>query len=71
MAGIAFVTEADVADARCLRDPSHVGDRDADQPVDGLDVVELERLDDQVDPSVSVAAVSTGVTVSCDESVVM
>ena len=46
--GIAFVPETDVADAFCLRDAGHVGDRDADYPVDGSDVIEFERLDDQV-----------------------
>jgi hypothetical protein len=46
--GIAFVTEADVADARRLRNARNVGDRDADNAVDGPDVVELEGVDDQV-----------------------
>ena len=48
VAGVAFVAEADVADARRLREARQVGDRDADHPVDGLYVVELERVDDQV-----------------------
>jgi hypothetical protein len=42
--------EADVADARRLREAGQVSDRDADHPVDGLDVVELEGVDDQVVP---------------------
>ena len=50
MPGVALVPEADIADARRLRDAGHVGDRDADQTVDGLNVIELERFDDQVIP---------------------
>src|SRR5882757_9834635 len=50
VAGIALVPEADVADARSLREPGQIRDRDADDPVDGVDVVELQRIDDQVDP---------------------
>ncbi len=42
---LAFVPEADVADTGCLGDPGQVGDRDADHAVDGVDVVELQRLD--------------------------
>src|ERR1700682_1905080 len=49
VAGVALVTEADVADARCLGDASQVGDRNADDPVDDVHVVELERVDDQMD----------------------
>src|ERR1700757_1224298 len=44
---VTFVAKADVADARCLRDPREVGDRDAHQSVDGLHVVELQRVNDQ------------------------
>ena len=29
---------------------SQIGDRDSDDPVDGVDVVELERVDNQMDP---------------------
>jgi hypothetical protein len=50
VAGVALVTEADVADARRLCEPSQVGDRDPDDPVDGVHIVELERVDDKVDP---------------------
>ena len=50
MAGVALVAEADVADARRLCEPSQVGDRDPDDSVDGVHVVELECVDDQVDP---------------------
>ena len=46
--GIALVTEADVADARRLRDTGYVGDRDADHTVDCPDVVEFEGIDNQV-----------------------
>jgi len=44
------VTEADVADARSLCEPGQIRDRDTDDPVDGVDVVELQCVDDQVDP---------------------
>src|SRR5262249_54557582 len=50
VAGVALMAEADVADARCLRETSQIGDRDSDDPVDGVDVVELERVDNQMDP---------------------
>ncbi len=50
VAGVALVPEPDVADARGLCEASQVGDRDTDDPVDGVHVVELERVDDQMDP---------------------
>jgi hypothetical protein len=49
-AAVAFVAEADVTDARRLREAGQVGDRDPDDPVDGVHVVELERVDNQMDP---------------------
>ena len=59
---VAFVPETDVADARGLRDARHICDRDADDAVDGADVVELERVDDQV---ISVGELGCGVVDRC------
>jgi hypothetical protein len=36
------------ADARGLRHPAKVRDRDARDPIDRIDAVELERIDDEV-----------------------
>ncbi len=44
---ITFVAKADVADTRCLCDAGEVGDWDADQSVDGVHVVEFQRINDQ------------------------
>jgi len=43
-----LLAKTDVADPRRLRDAGEVGDRDADDPVDGVDVVGLEGVHDEV-----------------------
>ena len=49
VAGGGLLPETDVADPGRLRDAGEVGDRDADDPVDGVDVVGLEGVHDQVE----------------------
>ncbi len=48
VAGVLLVTERDDADTRGLRHAAEVRDRDAGHAVDRLDVVELERVDDEM-----------------------
>ena len=62
--GVAFVPEPDVAQARRLREARQVGDRDADHSVDGVNVVELECIDDQMVPSVRSSRVAPVAVVS-------
>ncbi|MGY4652727.1 hypothetical protein ACVWWN_006523 [Mycobacterium sp. URHB0021] len=50
VAGVAFVPETDVADAGRLRQAGQVGDRNPHDPVDGVHVVQLERVHNQMDP---------------------
>jgi len=50
VAGVAFVAEADVTDARRLREAGQVGDRNPHHPIDGVHIVELQRVDNQMDP---------------------
>ena len=46
--GILLVAEREHADAFGLRHPAEIGDRNARHAVDRLDVVELERIDDEM-----------------------
>ncbi len=48
IAGVLLVAEREHADARGLRHAAEVGDRDARHAVDGVEAVELERIDDEV-----------------------
>ena len=48
IAGVLLVPERKHADARGLRHAAEVGDRDARHAVDGVDAVELERIDDEM-----------------------
>ena len=47
--GVLLVAERDDANARGLRHPAEVGDRDAGHTVDRVEAVELERIDDQME----------------------
>ena len=49
VAGVLLVAERKHADAFGLRHAEKVGDRDAGHGIDGLDAVELERVDDEVE----------------------
>ncbi len=49
VAGVLLVPERDDAYAGGLREAAEVGDRDAGHPVDGLDAVKRERLDDEME----------------------
>ena len=46
--GVLFVAERNDANAGGLRHAAEIGDRNAGHAVDGLDTVELERIDDEV-----------------------
>ena len=46
--GILFVAKGDDAHARGLRHAAEIGDRDARHPVDRVDAVQLEGIDDEV-----------------------
>ena len=48
IAGVLLVTERDDADARGLRHAAEVGDRNARHAVDGVDAVELQRVDHEM-----------------------
>ena len=50
VAGVLLVAERDHAHAVGLRQAAQVGDRDAGHVVDRLDAVQLQRVDDQVEP---------------------
>ena len=49
VAGGGLVPETDEADSRFLRQTGKVGDRDPDEPIDGVDSVELEGVDEDVE----------------------
>ena len=49
VAGIRFVPEADIADARRLGQPGQIGDGNPDNSVDGRHVVELESINHQME----------------------
>jgi hypothetical protein len=49
VAGVLLVPERDHPDPFGLRHPRQVGDRDPGQAEDGVDVVQLQRLDDEVE----------------------
>jgi hypothetical protein len=44
------MAEADEAHALRLRQAREVGDRNADQAKDGVDVVQFQRIDDEMEP---------------------
>ena len=48
MPGVAFMPEADIADAFGLRDAGQISDRDPDQAVHGANIVELQSVNDQM-----------------------
>ena len=48
IAGVLLVTERDDADALGLRHAAEIGDRNARHAVDGVDAVELQRVDDEM-----------------------
>ena len=50
VSGVALMAEADVPDPGRLCEARQIGDRNADDAVDGLHVVGLQRVDDHVDP---------------------
>ena len=49
VAGVLLMAERDHPHALGLRHARQVGDRDAGQAEDGVDAVELQRIDDQVE----------------------
>ena len=48
IAGVLLVAERNDTNPRRLRHPAKIGDRDAGHIVNGVDAVELERLDDEM-----------------------
>ena len=48
LTGVLLVAEGDDAHARGLRHAAEIGDRDARHPVDRVDAVQLEGIDDEV-----------------------
>jgi hypothetical protein len=48
IAGVLLMAEREHADARGLRHAAEIGDRNARHAVDRVDVVELQRIDDEV-----------------------
>lgn len=65
VAGVAFVAKTDLADARPLGEAGHIGDRNARHAVDSPDVIELERIDEQM-TAVSEIALSAAYMGSAD-----
>ena len=61
VAGVLLVAERDDAHALGLRQAREVGDRNAGQAEDRVDVVQLQRLDDEVEAVDRVFGVRAGV----------